>query len=895
MKNWSSLIQAYAPSCGLTTKGLEYVLGVVSSPPSRSPSNRTGRNLLVDFASRKMGHTLSVESLTVEAAYAQMKEVDDLCMGYWSQPGAVLVPCTGRDGIKRNVWLTFDFLVFYADRIELVECKKEAELLRLSLELPGRFKRDEAGQWTSPEAEAALAKYGVKCCVKSDAELNPRLLRNYTLLEEARQKEYSSPAALDRILECFHSRGGHGVSLAELIGKAGNGFRKNDVYYGIMRGDLYVLLDECLLVDDRTTLVFSKAADAEIHRLIHFQSKPKTQKKLLLRTRDRLLWNGSEYAVCNAAKDKIYIQSKAGDPVSIPRELLCSLIESKEIELLDDASVPENSMEELKPFFRVLTAANQQRAMLRQRFLNFREKHPDARPEDFGLGTVSHRTIQRWRKSARESMSRFGTSFWGLLDKPRAGRPRDILPIELRAQMTAVANEFHFSKEVRSVCYSWRELRKRCEACGLTTPAKGTFRLHLQKMKNFKDAAESREGRGVAYQYGSYDTVGKNWITAGDFPLKVGQMDGKTFDVLVVDDETGEVLGRPTLTLITLPHYGGAPIGMAFMLEPESYRSATMALRDQMRRFGEPLKYLIIDNGKAFNNATFDQVNAMLETTKVNRPPRDPRFSCEIESVFRTLDVELVHNQAGNTKALMLARQMTKEVNPEGLAVWTFGALYEQVEKYLFNMWWDAPSASLGTDPLSAFKRDMKKSPDRDDRFILPEDQAQIAFLPEVDEGVRTIQPGRGVYVEGYYYWAREMGEPGVERQSVSVRYDPYDLYFVYAAINGKWVKCEARRAPELRNVTERTRHLQVIARRRLKNNHATRREQTHGRALADQAEQMRAEEKVLGEQRRAGAQRHALDQQVVHEAEPPKPTAGKSSAESMLPALDFSYLKKTT
>jgi len=51
----------------------------------------------------------------------------------------------------------------------------------------------------------------------------------------------------------------------------------------------------------------------------------------------------------------------------------------------------------------------------------------------------------------------------------------------------------------------------------------------------------------VAYKYGTYDSVGKNWITAGDFPLKVAQMDGKTFDILVVDDETGEVLGKPTI------------------------------------------------------------------------------------------------------------------------------------------------------------------------------------------------------------------------------------------------------------------------------------------------------------------------------------------------------------
>lgn len=896
MKNWHSLIQTYAPRCGLTTKGLEYVLSVVSSPPSRNPSNATGRNLIVDWASRKMGHTMQVESLTVEAAFAQMMEVDDLCMGYWSQPAAVPVRCTGRDGVIRTIWLTFDFLVFYADRIELVECKREVELLKLSLELPGRFKREESSGWISPEADAALAEYGLRCCLKSDAELNPRRLRNYTLLEQARQKEYSAPAALDRILECF-PKSSQGVSLAELIAKAGSGFKKNDVYYGIMRCDLHVLLDECLLVDDRTTLVFSKEADAEIHRLIHVQSKPIPQKKLILRAGDRLRWNGSEYAVCNASKDKIYVQSKDAAPIPIPRDLLCSLVESKEIEILDVVAV-SNYEEELKLFLRVLTPENQSYAVNKQRYLSFRVHHPDARPEDFGLDAVSRRAIQRWQAEARDSLNRYGTTFWGLLNKPRPGRPRDDLPKELRELMTTTAINLYFTKEARKLRYVWRDLRRECEKRGWSTPAKGTFSRHVRKMQNLEDSAKSREGKGVAYQYGTYDSVGKNWITAGDFPLKVAQMDGKTLDVLVVDDETGEVLGKPTLTLMTLPHYGSVPIGMGFLFEPESYRSGTLALRDQLRRFDHPVEFLLIDNGKAFNNGTFDQVCAMLGTTKINRPPRDPRFSSEIENLFNVLDAEIIHNLAGNTKALMLARQMTKEVNPENLAVWTFSALYERVEHYLFTLLWDAPSAALGTTPRLAFERDKKRAPDPDaERFVLPPHLASIAYFPEVDEGVRIVQPGKGVYVEGYYYWSKRMREPGVERTWVSVRYDPHDLYVVYVTIKGEWEKCEARRAPELRNVTERTRHLQVIARRRLKNTHAKRREDTHGRALAVQAEQIRADEKVMREQRRARAQQHAIDQvrgnqsdTSAHTPADPSPKKGKAS----LPQMDFSHLKKT-
>jgi len=415
-------------------------------------------------------------------------------------------------------------------------------------------------------------------------------------------------------------------------------------------------------------------------------------------------------------------------------------------------------------------------------------------------------------------------------------------------------------------------------------------------MRNTADTIKCRNGKGAAYKFKNQNITEKNWVTAGDFPLKVAQMDGKTFDILVVDDETGEVLGRPTITLITLPHYGAAPVGMALLFEPESSRSATVAVREMLKRFNESPKYLVVDNGKAFNNTTFDQLLGILGVTKINRPPRDPRFESEIESTFKMLDTEIVHNLRGNTKALALAREMSKEVNPEGFAVWTFSELYDVIENYLFNMLWDAPSAAIGTTPRKAYKRDEARSPDRSSSFVITPELANVAFLPEVDGGTRLIQPGRGVYIEGFYYWNEEMNQPGVNKTKVPVRYDPYDLYTVFVAIGGKWIKCIARRAPELRNITVRTRHLQCIAIRTLKNSHGLRREITHGKALAISHEKNREIEKLLIEKRRANAQRYALDK--VQQSTPsniieiaPRPAINSSGIK--LPKLDFSHLRK--
>jgi hypothetical protein len=295
--------------------------------------------------------------------------------------------------------------------------------------------------------------------------------------------------------------------------------------------------------------------------------------------------------------------------------------------------------------------------------------------------------------------------------------------------------------------------------------------------------------------------------------------------------------------------------------------------------------------GKAFNNGTYDQLLGTLDTTKVNRKPYDPRFASEIEGLFRTLDLEVIHNCAGNTKATQDVQNMSSEMNPKKSAVWTFKALYARLEHYLFTMLWDAPSASLGTSPRAAFERAQKRAPDREGRYILPPDQAEIQFFPEVDGGTRLVQPGRGVYVEGYYYWDSSMAKPLVEKTHVAVRYDPFDLYTAYADINGQWVKCTARSAPELRNVTEKTRRMLVVARRRLKNNHAARRENTHGRQLAQMGKDMRNDEKIQRQQRRARAQQHATQNGKNNTPSSDEPT---SASISMLPEIDYTHLERT-
>ncbi len=67
-----------------------------------------------------------------------------------------------------------------------------------------------------------------------------------------------------------------------------------------------------------------------------------------------------------------------------------------------------------------------------------------------------------------------------------------------------------------------------------------------------------------------------------------------------------------------------------------------------------------------------------------------------------------------------------------------------------------------------------------------------IQTRPSTRTGVVKIHQGRGITVNGLQYWHECMRSPSVAGKSVPVRYEPYNMGFAYAYIDGQWVECIA-------------------------------------------------------------------------------------------------------
>jgi putative transposase len=74
---------------------------------------------------------------------------------------------------------------------------------------------------------------------------------------------------------------------------------------------------------------------------------------------------------------------------------------------------------------------------------------------------------------------------------------------------------------------------------------------------------------------------------------------------------------------------------------------------------------------------------------------------------------------------------------------------------------------------------------------VIPYDQEfLIATLPTTPKGTALVAVGRGVKINHIYYWSDRFREPGIEKHSVPVRFDPFDLGTAYAYVRNQWVAC---------------------------------------------------------------------------------------------------------
>lgn len=205
-------------------------------------------------------------------------------------------------------------------------------------------------------------------------------------------------------------------------------------------------------------------------------------------------------------------------------------------------------------------------------------------------------------------------------------------------------------------------------------------------------------------------------------PLERVEVDHSPLDLLVVDESTGLLLGRPWITVM-IDAYSRMVVGFHVSFRKPSVRSVLRCLKGAIlpktyvrERFpsvhGEWAAYglineLVCDNGLEFHAQDLEAACAELGTHVIYCPTRAPQMKGRIERFLKTLNYGLIHVQPGTTFARYDKRHA---YDSAAMAVLTLEALQEIIHRWIIDVYAVSFHRGINTTPKEKWDEGVKRS-----------------------------------------------------------------------------------------------------------------------------------------------------------------------------------------
>jgi putative transposase len=413
------------------------------------------------------------------------------------------------------------------------------------------------------------------------------------------------------------------------------------------------------------------------------------------------------------------------------------------------------------------------------------------------------RTRREWKKHFRAAERQYGAGYLGLLPVHwRKGRHGDRLGAR-REMMNEFILTNYETKKQKTIKAVYIAFKIECRKNGIIPPSEKAFRDAIKRRPR-RQQIQKRQGHRAAYQEKEFCYyLGTIVPQHGDRPFHIGHVDHTPLDLELHCARTGRNLGKAWLTLL-IDAFSRRILAIWISFDPPSYRSCMMILRICVKRWNRLPQILVVDGGKEFQSVYFEAFLAYYGITKRTRPPAEPRYGSVIERIFETTNEQFIYNLIGNTQVMKNVRQVTKEVNPKNLAVWTLDQFFGGLCEYCYEVYDTKPHSTLGQSPRDAYEQGRAWAGIRPHRLIQYDEDFEMMTLPTTRKSTALVQPGQGVKINYFYYWSDAFRDRDVERTQVEVRFDPFDLGIAYAFVKGQWVQCISSKYGELQGRSER-------------------------------------------------------------------------------------------
>jgi len=323
-----------------------------------------------------------------------------------------------------------------------------------------------------------------------------------------------------------------------------------------------------------------------------------------------------------------------------------------------------------------------------------------------------------------------------------------------------------------------REVETNCLAASFKAP----------NWRTIKNRLESIDIRRRAKRRGEATIVKATTATPGELrasqPLEIVQVDHTRADIVVVDEETREPIGRPWLTL-AIDVFSRMVTGFYLTMDAPSRLSVSLCLLHSVFDKSAWLKdrdihelwpvaglpaMLHVDNGPEFRSRAFIRGCEDAGMKIQWRPRRTPHYGGHIERLIGT-QIGAVHLLPGSTSSNIAERG---EYDPKLHATLTLREVERHIALEIVGSYHQSIHSGLCRPPIAVWREREGDTPLR-----LPHDRMRfwLTFLPEEE---RTLRPD-GIHLFNLRYWSPALSaDVGRTKRRLLVKYDPRDMSRIF-------------------------------------------------------------------------------------------------------------------
>lgn len=379
-----------------------------------------------------------------------------------------------------------------------------------------------------------------------------------------------------------------------------------------------------------------------------------------------------------------------------------------------------------------------------------------------------------------------------LIDKweLRGRRPRTDYPDALREVMGEGIERVYLTEQRESKVELRDWINAKIKRINLTrAPEDALQKVSMRLINKFLDQYEKhyilrrRYGERIAAQ--RLTMFGK--APECSRPLQRVEVDNTPLDVLVIDEATRLVLGRPWVTVM-IDRYSRMVVGFYVSFRKPSVESVLRCLRHAMlpktymrEKYPEIkeawpcfglIELIVCDNGLEFHAKDLEAACADIGTHLLYCQPRTPHLKGTIERFLKTLNYNFLHIVPGTTYSTYEKRLGYDSV---AKAILTLGELQQCLHKWVVEVYGATFHRGISAAPLQRWKEGVETNPPQ----LAPDPQRLKVYLGQVE--TRRLDRN-GVQIFNLKYTSDELQRiRGDERSlEVTVRYDADDLGGVY-------------------------------------------------------------------------------------------------------------------